>query len=378
MPKLDSVTFQADLGSMSAKVERIAAITGLVADQLGLPQPEKAQALRAARLCKADLVSQMVYEFPELQGVMGQKYALVAGEDPAVAAAMVDHYLPRGAGDRLPQSQAGQIVGIGDRLDTLVSIFGLGQIPSGSSDPFALRRAAQAIVNIIWHGQLGLDLNDLIQQSVDQFAQGFGPLMAAQETSPEQLVQQLQAFFLQRVRTLLQEDQGIDYDLVNAVLGDGDGDGDYAQRALGDLLDVGDRARFLQTIRNDGRLDAIYPTVNRSAKLAVKGDLGTAPLDPQGVINTELFEQPTEEDFLRGLVALLPKTQAAQASRDYGQLVAALTEIAPTVGEFFDGDHSVMVMAEDGAVKANRLNLLALLRNHARVLADFGAIVKGQ
>lgn len=376
LPKLETVTFQADLGSMAAKVERIEAITGLVADQLGLTGPARDYALRAAKLCKADLMSQMVYEFPELQGVMGQKYALVDGEATEVAAAMVEHYLPRGAGDRLPQTRTGQIVGIADRLDSLVSIFGLGQIPSGSSDPFALRRAAQAIVNIIWGSGLNLNLNDLLIQAVAQFSQSFQALMATRETSGEALVQQLQDFFLQRVRTLLQEDQGIDYDLVNAVLGEGDMD--YAQRALTDLLDVGDRARFLQTIRNDGRLDAIYPTVNRSAKLASKGDLETEQLDPQGLVQAELFEQPSEAEFLQGLEALLPKTQAAQASRDYSQLVAALTEIAPTVSDFFDGDHSVMVMAEDAAVKANRLNLLGLLRNHARVLADFGAIVKGQ
>ena len=164
----------------------------------------------------------------------------------------------------------------------------------------------------------------------------------------------------------------------DAVVGDGDADydWDYKRRALEDLLDVGDRARFLQAIRDDGRLDAIYPTVNRSAKLAVKGDLDTAQLDPKGVVDAELFEQSSEGVFLEGLEALLPKTQAAQASRDYSQLVAALTEIAPTVSEFFDGDNSVMVMAEDAAVKTNRLNLLGLLRNHARVLADFGAIVK--
>ncbi len=374
LPKLDTVTFQADLGSMSAKVERIEAITGFVADQLGLKKQAKTNAMRAAKLCKADLMTQMVYEFPELQGVMGQKYALVDGEEADVAAAMVEHYLPKGAGDSMPKTQTGQVVGIADRLDTLVSIFGLGQIPSGSSDPFALRRAAQGIVNIVWDGELKLNLNGLIEQSVAQFAKGFGELMKSKETSAEKLVQQLRDFFLQRVRTLLQEDQGIDYDLVNAVVGDGDAD--YAQRALEDLLDVGDRARFLQAIRDDKRLDAIYPTVNRSAKLAVKGDLDTAQLDPKGLVNAKLFEQSSEGEFLKGLEALLPKTESARASRDYSQLVAALTEIAPTVSEFFDGDNSVMVMAEDAAVKTNRLNLLGLLRNHARVLADFGAIVK--
>ncbi len=372
LPKLETVTFQASLGSMTAKAERIEAIAELLADQLGLIGDNRQQILRAAKLCKADLVSQMVFEFPELQGIMGQKYALVSGESPEVAAAMYEHYLPRGAGDELPQSLMGQVVAIADRLDTLVSIFGLGMIPSSSSDPFALRRAANAIVNIVWHSGLALNLDQLLSQAVDKFAGRFPDLVA----DPAGLLGQLREFFLGRVRSLLQEEQQMDYDLVNAVLGEGDAE--YTARALQDLLDVGDRARFLQAIRQDGRLEQIYESINRSSRLAAKGELDFAALDAQEVVDPKLFQQPTEQAFYEGLVALLPKTQAAQSSRDYNQVVAALAEIAPAVAEFFDGEQSVLVMDPDPAVQANRLNLLGILRNHGRVLADFGAIVKGQ
>ena len=220
-----------------------------MADQLQLNGVERTTIQRAALLCKADLVTQMVGEFPELQGVMGQKYSLSSGESEAVATAIFEHYLPRGAGDALPQTLAGQVVGMADRLDTLVAIFSLGMIPTGSSDPFALRRAANAILNIIWAANSPLNLQQLLQAVIEDFA-------AAPETKVEDaaaLQNQLLDFFLQRIRTLLQEEQGIDYDLVKAVLGEDDPE--YAERALVDVLDVGDRAIFLQAMREDGTLE---------------------------------------------------------------------------------------------------------------------------
>jgi glycyl-tRNA synthetase beta chain len=375
--KLETVTFQEALGSMAAKVDRIVQVTDRLLDQLvdplAIAPAEATQIRRAARICKADLVSQMVFEFPELQGVMGEKYARVGGEADATATAIREHYLPKGAGDSLPQSRCGQVIAIADRLDTLISIFGLGQIPSGSSDPFALRRAANGILSIIAAAQLPLNLDRLLGDSVGDFAATFPDRVP----EPATLASQLKDFFLQRLRTQFQEDQSIDYDLVNAILGDGKLTDDLGDRALQDPLDAGDRARFLQQIRDDKRLDAIYETVNRSSKLAAQGNLDRQVLDPAGLVDPSLFQQPTEQRVLDGLIALLPKTQAAQASRDYGQLVAALGEIAPAVSQFFDGDQSVMVMDEDPSVRQNRLNLLGLLRNHGRVLGDFGAIVKG-
>lgn len=368
--RLETVTFEERLGSMRAKVSRIGAIATHLSQQLGLSDAEQLQVQRAALLCKADLVSQMVGEFPELQGVMGQKYALHGGEPQPVADAIFEHYLPRGADDIMPQSRIGQVVGMADRLDTLVGIFSLGMLPSGSSDPFALRRAANAIVNVTWTAGLPLNLHQLLKQVIQDFTAD--PHLTIESSSL--LEHQLSDFFLQRLRSLLQDELHIDYDLVNAVLGENDPD--YAERALKDLLDVRERATFLQSIRADGTLERVYETVNRAARLAAQGELDVQALDPAPVIETARLQQDSEKAFLEALQTLLPQTQSAQAERDYHALLAGLEAAAPVVSRFFDGPDSVLVMAEDPAVRRNRLNLLGLLRNHARVLADFGAIVK--
>ncbi|WP_375499251.1 glycine--tRNA ligase subunit beta [uncultured Nostoc sp.] len=366
LPQLEKVTFQEELGSVRAKVDRIVKIAEQISTQLELAENQSQKIQRAALLCKADLVTQMVYEFPELQGIMGEKYALASGEDGEVAKAIYQHYLPTGAGDNFPETLTGQIVGLADRLDTLVSIFGLGLIPSGSSDPFALRRAANAVVKITWFYNLPINLDDLLAQISTDFAAKYHKDQAS-------LTAALQEFFLQRIRTLLQEEK-IDYDLVNAVLGENDPE--YTERGLKDLLDVRDRALYLQQIRNDSTLDNIYETVNRSTRLAAQGDLDTKQLEPTTVVRQELFQKPSETALYNALIESVPLSSAAQQTRNYQLLVAALGKIAPTVSNFFDGPDSVLVMDSDPEVKRNRLHLLGLVRNHARVLADFGAIVK--
>jgi glycyl-tRNA synthetase beta chain len=367
LPQLEKVTFQEDLGSVYAKIERIVKNAEKITTQLQLNPAQTHNIQRAALLCKADLVTQMVYEFPELQGIMGEKYALANGENPEVAKAIFEHYLPRNADDIFPQTLTGQIVGLADRLDTLTSIFGLGLIPTGSSDPFALRRAANAIINITWLANLPTNLSALLAEITADFAAAFNK-------DAKSLINTLREFFLQRIRTLLQDEKQIDYDLVNAVLGENDPE--YTERALTDLLDVRDRSLYLQKIRKDGTLDKIYETVNRSTRLAAQGNLDFQTLEPQTLIKPELFQKKSESAFYNALLELVPQTQAAQQNRDYQLLVTALTKIAPTVGTFFDGEDSVLVMDENPDIKQNRLNLLGLLRNNARVLADFGAIVK--
>ncbi len=368
LPKLETVTFQQELGSVRAKVDRVGQVAVHILDQLQVDASDRRLVEEAALLCKADLVTQMVGEFPELQGVMGQKYALASGRPQAVADAIFEHYLPRGAGDALPSSTTGQVVGLADRLDTLISIFGLGMIPTGSSDPFALRRAANAIVNIIWAANLPINLALLLDQAIADFAESFATVL---KLPVADLTQQLQDFFLQRIRTLLQDDRQIDYDLVNAVLGESDLE--YTQRSLTDLLEVRDRALFLQSIRNDGTLATIYETVNRASRLAAQGNLDTQQLDPAAVVKSTLFQKKSEQALFD---ALSQVNQTMQGVRNYQKLIDSLGQIAPTVANFFDGEDSVLVMDSDPAIQQNRLNLLGVLRNHARVLADFGAIVK--
>jgi glycyl-tRNA synthetase beta chain len=366
LSQLENVTFQEDLGSMHDKVNRIIAISQQIAEQLKLDETQRTEIESTASLCKADLVTQMVYEFPELQGIMGEKYALVSGESPTVAKGIFEHYLPRNAGDILPQTLNGQVVGISDRLDTIVSIIGLGMMPSGSSDPFALRRAANGIINITWHGNLNLNLDQLLTQACEEFV-----ITHPEKESPLNVIKE---FFIQRINTLLEDELNIDYDLVNAVLGDNDTE--YIDRALNNLLDVRDRALFLQEIRNNGILSQIYETVNRSTKLAAKGSLNTEELEPKNVINPDLFESISEREFYESLDKLTPITKQAKTQSNYQLLTDALLEINPKVSNFFDGENSVLVMAENEAIKTNRLNLLGLLRNNSRILADFGAIIK--
>jgi glycyl-tRNA synthetase beta chain len=219
------------------------------------------------------------------------------------------------------------------------------------------------VISITWTKKLPLNLQQLLQQIVANNI----------TTQVPDLLPQLQEFFLQRIRSLLEE-EGIDYDLINAILGEEDPE--YAERALRDVLDTRDRAQFLQAIRHHGTLAPIYETVNRAARLAKQGSLETNQLDPTTVIQPQLLQQSSEQAFYQALVELLPQTQAAREQRDYQKLVQALAAIAPTVSRFFDGPESVLVMDENPEIRRNRLNLLGLLRNHARLLADFGPIVK--
>ena len=370
LPQLETVTFQEELGTMRDKVDRIMDMAQAITQQLGVSAAEQQEIETTAMLCKADLVTQMVYEFPELQGIMGEKYALVSGESPAVATGIVEHYRPRYQDDSLPQTLCGRVVGLADRLDTLIGIFGLGLIPSGSSDPFALRRAANAILTIIWDTGWKLDLKQLLLAGCEDFVTAH-----PDKTSPDEA---LQSFFLQRIQTLLQDELGIDYDLVNAVVGEGSEDNsNTANRLLMDVLDVRQRAAFLQQLRTTEQLPTIYPTVNRSAKLASKGGLATDILNPSQVIVEEQLQQDSEKAVYQALLALYPQIIVAQAERNYPALVTAFQALAPTVAEFFDGPDSVLVMAEAPLLRQNRLNLLGLIRNYALVLGDFSAIVKG-
>lgn len=366
--KLATVTFQDELGSMADKVERLTALARQIATALNCVAADVAAIERTACLCKADLVTQMVGEFPELQGYMGQVYATVSGEPPAVATGIFEHYLPRFAGDRPPQSLTGQVVGLADRLDTLVCLFGIGLCPTGSSDPFALRRAANAVITILWQGAHHLDLLALLHEYAQTFCRQFAAKLSAAD-----LEQQLRQFFSQRLRTLLQEELGIEYDLVNAVIPEDQAE--LQTRALKDVVDARDRAQFLQKLRQSGELMTIYPTVNRAARLARQGTLGTDCLNIRAV-KAKHLEAPIEKEFYAALKDILPRVQQAQGQRAYGEIVAALVSLAPIVSRFFDGDESVLVMAEDATVRANRLALLGLLRNCAAIIGDFGAIVQ--
>ncbi|MDX2270801.1 MAG: glycine--tRNA ligase subunit beta [Cyanobacteriota bacterium] len=359
LESLAKVTFVENLGSMRDKVERIQEICRWIGKYLELPSTDQQSIDRTALLCKADLVCQMVFEFPELQGVMGSDYARHAGEPSAVVEGIAQHYWPLGAGDPLPTSLTGQVVGIADRLDSLVGLFKLGKIPSGSSDRFALRRAANSILLILWQAQLPLPLAALLQQVVDSYA----------ATQPDTL-RLLGEFLVQRMQTLMQEEHGLDADVVKAVIGEPGSD--LAERALHQPVAALQQAKFLQQLRQSGRLQQLYPTLNRVSRLAAQGQLDAQVRDPAAVIKPQILKDPAEKALWQACQAVAQAAAQAEQQQDFQLLVTALQKATPTIDQFFE---AVLVMDPDPNIKDNRLNLLGILRNNARLLGDFSAIV---
>ncbi|MFN5219981.1 MAG: glycine--tRNA ligase subunit beta [Cyanobacteriota bacterium] len=361
---LDRVTFAEGLGSLRDRTERIEWCTDVLLQQLPIDAAEADHARRAAHLCKHDLVSQMVGEFPELQGVIGGKYLLAEGEPRAVALAVQEHYLPRGAGDQLPGSAAGAVVALAERLELLLSIYAKGERPSGSSDPYALRRAGNGVLQILWHHGWSLNLQVFLERACGHWAAlfpGFG-------VKPQDLHRDLAELLRQRLVSLLEE-EGIDADLVQAVAGEGL----RVARLLADPADARQRARLLQELRGSGALAPVQAVVQRAARLAEKGDLPADQLRPDGVVDRDLFSSPSELAMLEVLQRLEPFATGIDPGR-YLSLAQGLSDSATSLGAFFDGEQSVLVMAEDPAVRRNRLHLLGILRNQASVLADFSRI----
>ena len=361
--QLSRVTFAEGLGSLLDRCERLEWLAQTLGNCLALDAKAQADASRAAHLCKHDLVSQMVGEFPELQGLMGGKYLLAEGEPASVALAVQEHYLPRGADDALPSSDAGAVVALAERLELLLSIFAKGQRPTGSSDPYALRRAGNGILQILWERQWRLNLQDLLQQACAHWAE----LLPGFAIDASQLQADLQEFLRQRLISQLEE-QGEAIDLVQAVTPQS-----ANQRLLCDPLDALDRLRLLEQLRSAGELAAVQAVVQRAVRLAEKGDLAADVLSSAGVVDAALFEQPSEAAMLE-VVDQLAGIVSQQGADRYSKLCEALAASSSTLAAFFDGDTSVMVMAEDMAIRRNRLNLLAVLGNQAAVLADFAAI----
>ena len=367
LPRLEGVTFAVGLGSLKDRTDRLvrqAQATAMALQQQNRGLRVNEQALsRAALLCKADLVTQMVGEFPELQGVMGAKYAMASGEGPQVAGAIREHYLPSGADDPLPASDLGRILALSERLELLVSIFATGQRPRGSSDPFALRRAGNGLLHILVDCGWSLDLVALLEAACRQAARDFPNLTV----NPAALAADLSTFLQQRLRTLL-VDLGLDYDIVDAVAATPD-----SRAVLQDPVDVVCRGRLLQRLRGGGELAPIQTVVQRAARLAEKGDLERRQRDPKDCVDASLFSSPAEEAVLTSLESLVPLTRARDQD-GYQRLLTGLGMLSPRLQDFFDGANSVMVMAPDPEVRRNRLNLLAVLRNQALVIADFSRL----
>jgi glycyl-tRNA synthetase beta chain len=365
LSQLERVTFAEGLGNLKQRAERICWFTDTLLEALALADDDDQAARRAAELCKHDLVSQMVGEFPELQGVMGAKYVLEEGESRSVALAVLEHYLPRGAGDRLPSSAAGAVVAMAERLELLLSIYAKGERPSGSSDPYGLRRAANGLLQVLHAQGWRLDLRALLQRATTHWQ----ALLPGLEVDSAALALELQEFLRQRLVAQLEE-EGFDADLVRAVAGAPA----QGERLLRHPLDAWKRAQVLADLRANGGLKEVQAVVQRAARLAQHSGLSGEVLRADGVVEPARFTSSSEAQLLAVLQAIAPLACGEAGSINYSELAAGLGQGAGALAAFFDGEASVMVMCDDLAVRANRLNLLAVLTNQSELLADFSAL----
>ncbi|HEX4895580.1 MAG TPA: glycine--tRNA ligase subunit beta [Solimonas sp.] len=342
--KLGTVTFQKDLGSTAAKVERITRLATAIAQQLGA---DATAAARAAQLSKNDLVTKMVYEFPELQGLMGGYYATRSGEAPAVARAIREHYLPTQQGTPVPGSVEGQIVALADKLDTLAGIFAIGQKPSASKDPYALRRAALGVLRICLEAELALDLRTLLKIALE--AQPAGQRDAA-------VLNELLEFVLERLRAWL-VGQSVDGRAVSVEMFE-------AVRAM----NIAQPLDFQHRLRAVHRFVALPEAPNlAAANKRVRNILKQAG-SAGGTVNPAKFEHPAEQALFTKLGEL--EALNAKAAGYTSQLVS-LASLREPVDAFFEG---VMVNAEDASVRANRLALLSRLDGLCRSVADLSQL----
>ena len=350
---LKGVVFQERLGSLYQKVMRVQRLSALTAEKLAVDDQTKSQAERAAYLCKSDLLTDMVVEFPVLQGVMGREYALLCGEPLEVAAAIYEHYLPRSATDQLPSTSPGKIVSIADKLDTIAGCISVGLIPTGSEDPYALRRQAQGIVTIILNSEFTLSLSFLLSASLDMF-QEQGVKFDREASRAE-----IEALFSQRMRqTLLSE--GLSYDVADAVLTLG----------VDNLVDLKRRAQAMSEFRSGPEMENLLTAYNRCKNL-VRAEAGTViAIGP----SFDLYTEEQERRLGHAWKDVDERVEEALRAGEFEGALKALAYLRPEVDRFFD---DVLVMVDDARLRENRLALLRAIVGTFNKVADFSKIVVG-
>ncbi|MBT2695025.1 glycine--tRNA ligase subunit beta [Bacillus sp. ISL-55] len=346
LEKLTNVVYHEDIGTIAEKSERVRKLVGLVAERLEFAPDVIKFADRAAQISKFDLVSQMVYEFPELQGIMGEKYALQKGESPEVAVAINEHYMPRNADDSIPGSPAGALVAIADKLDTIVAFFSLGIIPSGSQDPYALRRQATGIVQTLIEKKWNISLENLVGLSLNLVSEA-----GITKRTDEEVYHDLIQFFKLRVKHLLQE-RGIRYDLIDAVLGG----------EIGIVSGLVEKAEALQAASSEEGFKESMEALSRVLNIASKKDV-------QGDIDPERFENEYEQSLYEKYLDLGRKAEDGMDAASYYQL---LVDIKPEINDYFE---HTMVMSDQQDVRENRLNQMAALAALIMKLAKVNDIV---
>ena len=342
LPRLETVLFQQQLGTLKDKTDRIEQLAGEIAKQIGA---DEAKAKRAGLLSKCDLMTNMVFEFTDTQGVMGMHYARHDGEDEEVAVALNEQYMPRFAGDELPKSLVASAVALADKFDTLTGIFGIGQAPKGSADPFALRRAALGALRIIVEKNLPLDLEDLVKKSATLFGD---------KLTNQNVVADVVDFMLGRFRAWYQ-DEGIAVDVIQAVL---------ARRPTRPA-DFDARVRAVSHFRTLDSAEALAAANKRVSNILAKADAAI------GEINLTACVEPAEKALAEAVLALRTEVQPLIAQGDYTTVLDKLANLRAPVDSFFD---NVMVNAEDPALRQNRLAILNTLQGLFLQVADISVL----
>ena len=342
LPRLETVLFQQQLGTLKDKTDRIEQLAGEIAKQIGA---DEAKAKRAGLLSKCDLMTNMVFEFTDTQGVMGMHYARHDGEDEEVAVALNEQYMPRFAGDELPKSLVASAVALADKFDTLTGIFGIGQAPKGSADPFALRRAALGALRIIVEKNLPLDLEDLVKKSAALFGD---------KLTNQNVVADVVDFMLGRFRAWYQ-DEGIAVDVIQAVL----------VRRPTRPADFDARVRAVSHFRTLDSAEALAAANKRVSNILAKADAAI------GEINLTACVEPAEKALAEAVLALRTEVQPLIAKGDYTAVLDKLANLRAPVDSFFD---NVMVNAEDPALRQNRLAILNTLQGLFLQVADISVL----
>ena len=342
LPRLETVLFQQQLGTLKDKTDRIEQLAGEIAKQIGA---DEAKAKRAGLLSKCDLMTNMVFEFTDTQGVMGMHYARHDGEDEEVAVALNEQYMPRFAGDKLPKSLVASAVALADKFDTLTGIFGIGQAPKGSADPFALRRAALGALRIIVEKNLPLDLEDLVKKSAALFGD---------KLTNQNVVADVVDFMLGRFRAWYQ-DEGIAVDVIQAVL---------ARRPTRPA-DFDARVRAVSHFRTLDSAEALAAANKRVSNILAKADAAI------GEINLTTCVEPAEKALAEAVLALRTEVQPLISQGDYTAVLDKLANLRAPVDCFFD---NVMVNAEDPVLRQNRLAILNTLQGLFLQVADISVL----
>jgi len=346
LEKLKTVVFQEGLGSIYDKTTRLEKLAGFIGKTIGASVVEIETSVRAAKLAKSDLVSGMVCEFTELQGVMGREYALLEGETKATAAAIYEHYLPRFAGDALPPSTAGRIVSIADKIDNIVATFSRGLIPTGSQDPFALRRQALGLVNILIDAKYTISLVDLVNCSLDLFG-------IIDATARSKMLLDVEDFLRLRIKNVL-ADAKIRYDIADAVISGG----------VFDVYSVYLKAKALSLEIDKEPMGKAIQAFVRVTNLAKKASAIS--------INPDLFTLVEEKALYQAYTSTASAVESLVDGQDYSGAIDALMDLTTPIDAFFVG---VMVMDKDETIKNNRLALLKSILELISQVADFSKIV---